>query len=344
VYAQTGIALKVNVPQALETRSPSLRISACKGLSCANASEDGAYAPFGESYAETGTTDRSFTGQNQDTVSGLDDFMFREYSASQQGRWISPDPAGLDAVNLSDPQSLNRYSYAYNRPCGLVDIAGLSPCTLTIAGADGLPTGSQTELNRILGPNINAVFTQSSKADFTLKQNVALGANELGYAVPGNREIDLNNSAFTYWFDVYANSDVQLYPPVAYDLGLGYGRAIAHEIGHKFLGSGHPGGVMSDLSQQGSQIFDPSASSFFQFIKKQSQVLGKRCNNLHSNHPPQMGGGGSGGITSNWRWLSFTSNFTDENGLNPNLNFWLGGFNGFFGEANTGIGAPWIRR
>jgi hypothetical protein len=28
---------------------------------------DGMYAPFGESYNETGTTDRSFTGQTQDT-------------------------------------------------------------------------------------------------------------------------------------------------------------------------------------------------------------------------------------------------------------------------------------
>jgi hypothetical protein len=31
---------------------------------------DGAYAPFGENYAETGTTDRSFTGQNQDITPG----------------------------------------------------------------------------------------------------------------------------------------------------------------------------------------------------------------------------------------------------------------------------------
>src|SRR5205823_91629 len=49
----------------------------------------GAYAPFGESYAETTQNNsyHSFTGQNEDTVSGLDDFMFREFSASQQGRW-----------------------------------------------------------------------------------------------------------------------------------------------------------------------------------------------------------------------------------------------------------------
>ena len=30
----------------------------------------GAYAPFGEAYAEAGTSDRSFTGQHQDTIPG----------------------------------------------------------------------------------------------------------------------------------------------------------------------------------------------------------------------------------------------------------------------------------
>jgi RHS repeat-associated protein len=60
-----------------------------------------AYAPFGEPYAQAGTADLSFTGQNQDTVGGLYDFFFREYST--QGRWPSPDPAGLAAVDLSDP-------------------------------------------------------------------------------------------------------------------------------------------------------------------------------------------------------------------------------------------------
>src|SRR3989454_7792796 len=53
---------------------------------------DGAYAPYGENYAEAGTTDRSFTGQNQDTASAiypLYDFLFREYHPTQ-GRWLSP--------------------------------------------------------------------------------------------------------------------------------------------------------------------------------------------------------------------------------------------------------------
>ena len=67
---------------------------------------DGAYAPFGENYVETGTTDRSFTGQTQDTMVGLYDFLFRQY-ASSEGRWLVPDPAGLAAVDFTSPQTCN---------------------------------------------------------------------------------------------------------------------------------------------------------------------------------------------------------------------------------------------
>jgi RHS repeat-associated protein len=75
---------------------------------------DAAYSPFGEPYAQAGTSDLSFTGENQDTVPGLYDFPFREYAT--QGRWPSPDPAGLAAVNLYDPRTWNRYAYVLNDP------------------------------------------------------------------------------------------------------------------------------------------------------------------------------------------------------------------------------------
>ena len=82
-----------------------------------------AYAPFGESYAQTGTADMSFTGQNQDTANGDYDFLSREYS--NEGRWPAPDPAGLKATKLAYPQSWNRYAYVLNNPLGLVDPLGL---------------------------------------------------------------------------------------------------------------------------------------------------------------------------------------------------------------------------
>ena len=97
---------------------------------------DGAYAPFGESYAEAGTTDRSFTGQDQDTVTGLNDFLYREQSPVQ-GRWLSPDPY-MGSMDLTNPQSLNRYAYVLNNPLRFVDPFGLdsAECHATGDGAD----------------------------------------------------------------------------------------------------------------------------------------------------------------------------------------------------------------
>ena len=86
---------------------------------------DSAYSPFGETYASSGAIDNSFTGQNQDTLAGVYDFLFREHDPNQ-GRWASPDPAGLAAVDPSDPQSWNRYAYVENNPLAFVDPLGLS--------------------------------------------------------------------------------------------------------------------------------------------------------------------------------------------------------------------------
>ena len=90
-----------------------------------------AYAPFGETYNEAGTADRSFTGRDQNVATGSGesgeyDFLFRKYDPSA-GRWLSPDPAGWNVVNQADPQSLDRYAYVENQPVNWVDPYGLSP-------------------------------------------------------------------------------------------------------------------------------------------------------------------------------------------------------------------------
>jgi RHS repeat-associated protein len=85
-----------------------------------------AYAPFGENYAVAGTADVSFAGLNSDTVGGLYDASAREYSI--QGRWPSPDPAGLDSIDATDPQTWNRYAYVADRPTILSDTSGKDPC------------------------------------------------------------------------------------------------------------------------------------------------------------------------------------------------------------------------
>ena len=89
------------------------------------------YAPFGETYNEAGTADRSFTGQDQNVQggsggTGVYDFMFRKYDPSA-GRWLSPDPYGWGAVDLTNPQSLNRNIYLMNQTMSGVDPTGLCP-------------------------------------------------------------------------------------------------------------------------------------------------------------------------------------------------------------------------
>ncbi len=107
-----------------------------------------AYAPFGETYNEAGTADRSFTGQDQDVVTGsggtgVYDFLFRKYDPSA-GRWLSPDPAGWGAVDLTNPQSLNRSIYLMNQAMSGVDPTGLCPYwsewTDTYTGVGGTTT------------------------------------------------------------------------------------------------------------------------------------------------------------------------------------------------------------
>ncbi len=96
-----------------------------------------AYAPFGETYAASGTPDNSFTGMDQGTVGNEYDFPAREYGI--QGRWPSPDPAGLLAVDPTDPQSWNRYAYVRNNPLSSTDPSGLDPdpCEFDCGGGGG---------------------------------------------------------------------------------------------------------------------------------------------------------------------------------------------------------------
>jgi RHS repeat-associated protein len=79
---------------------------------------DRAFAPYGEIYDIYGSTNQNyaiFTGDTQDVLSGMWDTPNRELQGSQQGRWLSPDPAGM---------GWNQYAYATN-PNSQIDPSGL---------------------------------------------------------------------------------------------------------------------------------------------------------------------------------------------------------------------------
>ncbi len=85
--------------------------------------------PYGNRLTADGAlpdaTEHHFTGKERDSESGNDYFGARYY-ASSMGRWMSPDPAGLAAVNPSYPQTWNLYAYAANNPLIYTDPNGLA--------------------------------------------------------------------------------------------------------------------------------------------------------------------------------------------------------------------------
>jgi RHS repeat-associated protein len=85
---------------------------------------DVAYAPYGEQY-QGAVIDTFFGGAGQIVeANDLRTYPARNLSAAQ-GRWQSPDPAGLEAVDLTNPQSLNRYAYVLGNPLGNRDPSGM---------------------------------------------------------------------------------------------------------------------------------------------------------------------------------------------------------------------------
>ena len=61
----------------------------------------------------------------------LSHFVFRDYSRTQ-GRWIVPDPAGIAAANVGNPQSLNQYAYVMGNPVTFTDPLGLYCPTVNV--------------------------------------------------------------------------------------------------------------------------------------------------------------------------------------------------------------------
>jgi RHS repeat-associated protein len=82
------------------------------------------YLPFGElNSSDSGVNTHEFTGDEQDAETALAHTLFRQYSSSI-GRWMTPDPAGLAAVDPTNPQSWNRYAYVLNNPINFIDRSG----------------------------------------------------------------------------------------------------------------------------------------------------------------------------------------------------------------------------
>jgi RHS repeat-associated protein len=92
--------------------------------------------PFGQLLADGSGSSYLFTGLERDSENNTDHTPNRQYN-SRQGRWLSPDPY-LRSIDLTNPQSLNRYSYVLNNPLRFVDPSGLD-CVTAGFTKEGLP-------------------------------------------------------------------------------------------------------------------------------------------------------------------------------------------------------------
>jgi RHS repeat-associated protein len=86
------------------------------------------YLPFADGFDCPGSQLdlMNFTGDQWDGETYLSHTLFRQYNPFQ-GRWMTPDPAGMAAADPTNPQSWNRYAYVMNNPLGYVDPLGLQP-------------------------------------------------------------------------------------------------------------------------------------------------------------------------------------------------------------------------
>src|SRR5205085_12465788 len=76
-----------------------------------------------QGYSQVDSVRQKFTAYEHDAETNLE-FAHARYYSSSCGRFTSPDPFS-GSMKLTDPQSLNRYSYVSNNPANSIDPSGL---------------------------------------------------------------------------------------------------------------------------------------------------------------------------------------------------------------------------
>jgi RHS repeat-associated protein len=162
--------------------------------------------PWGDGLSSGGSsfhTTSQYTGKEYDPESGLYHFPARQY-APVQGRWLTPDPAGISAMRLDSPQSWNRYAYVLNNPLSNIDPTGLYPgrdCDTADPGCsgdggapgDGDSADCPAEFSNCSGYYYEGLSIPGS----TAAQLLSLGAFTVAGAGPGS-SVSINGQLWTF--------------------------------------------------------------------------------------------------------------------------------------------------
>jgi RHS repeat-associated protein len=166
------------------------------------------YTPFGMPY-NNGTVGAAGPSFNQ---SFGDVFDSHEYDALNrelhptQGRWIQPDPAGLSAVDQTNPQSWNRYAYVGNNPLSFIDPFGLECINITdgngnqVTGDDGQGSECHTmtegsgQPDAVSNTDVSQIPTFSDFQEFFAMWDQGTGPSSIVYGPNDGATKQLENS------------------------------------------------------------------------------------------------------------------------------------------------------
>src|SRR5438552_6017856 len=133
--------------------------------SVGNIKSESDYYPWGgELQLANGDSNHyKFTGKERDGETGLDYFGARHYS-NGLGRFITPDwsavPVPVPYADLTDPQSLNQYTYVRNLPTSQIDADGHCVWDLCIVevsiGIGGAELGAAALVGALAGASAGA--------------------------------------------------------------------------------------------------------------------------------------------------------------------------------------------
>jgi RHS repeat-associated protein len=183
--------------------------------------------PFGDNQQINGTCSPSlnfFTGKERDTESGLDYFGARYY-ASNMGRFMSPDWAAkatpVPYAKLSNPQSLNLYSYVGNNPLRAVDPDGHADVAAACKG--------QSTCNVTVTDTVNIVHYDKKSGTSVVDSTLKVTTN---FSVTTDAKGNMSASASATVSNVsgHAYSDGQL-ATMGKDIGAVQGAAVTMGFG-----------------------------------------------------------------------------------------------------------------